>query len=192
MSTIGFSREVLECVLAITSLVYDSQVLSLDSAVRYRRVTEVERRLRLQYRLTGEINIGQESGRDFETRVVNRLYQLAALIYLDRIAHKTSSEHQSTFHTTAVSDGLALLACVEVREVPWPLFVIGCEAATDVQRKQVLRLFDAERAADDGPTPRRLMEAFWIQDDLDTTRKLTYVKKMSGVICALPSLPSFA
>ncbi|KAK3714722.1 hypothetical protein LTR37_007702 [Vermiconidia calcicola] len=187
----GYSREVLECILAITNLVYDSQVLSPDPALHYRRVTEVERRLRLYQRGEGEMGTGQEDGRDFEEPVVTRLYQMAALIYLTRIGHEDSTEFQSTFHTAAVNNGLALLARVDVREVPWPLFVIGCEAATDVQRKQVLQLLSADSVDADEPTPRRLMEAFWIQDDLDTTRELTYVKKMSGVISALPSLPSF-
>ena len=187
----GYSREVLGCILAITNLVYDSQVLSLDPALRYKRIAEVERRLRLHQRIGREIDIGRECVRDCEKPVAIRLYQMAALIYLNRISHETRSELQSTFHATAVSDGLALLACVDVRKVPWPLFVIGCEAATDAQRQHVLRLLNAESIDADEPTPRSLMEASWIQDDLDTTRGLTYIKKMSGVISTLPSLPSF-
>ncbi|KAK5674426.1 hypothetical protein LTS10_012814 [Elasticomyces elasticus] len=192
ISTIGCSREVLECILAITNLVYDLQVLSLDPVLRYRRINELERRLRLHQRIGRETGTVQADGRDSKELAVIRLYQMAALIYLDRIGHESSSEIGTTFNAAAVNEGLELLACVDVREVPWPLFVIGCEAATDVQRKRVLGIMNIEMVGTGVPTPQRMMEAFWIQDDLDTTRALTYITKMSGVISTLSSLPSFA
>lgn len=178
----GCSNEVLECILEITNLVYDLQVLPLDSTFFYRRITGLERRLRIKH----------ESDMNAELPTVARIYHMAALIYLERVRLETFHEVQPTFHTNAVNDGLALLANIDTRKVPWPLFVIGCEAATDLQRQKVLRLLETERSGADGPIPRRLMEAFWIQDDLDTTQKLSYVEKMSGVINTLPSLPSFA
>jgi hypothetical protein len=182
----------LGCILEITNLVYDLQVLTLDPILRNRRVTEVERQLRLDQQIGDRITVEQEGGRHDEIPVVVRLYKMAALIYLERIRYETSCEPQSTFDANAVADGLALLACADVREVLWPLFVIGCEAATDAQRRRVLQFLDAESLGIHLLTPRRLITAFWIQDDLDVIRELSYVKKMSGIICTLPYLPSFA
>jgi hypothetical protein len=173
--------------------VYDLQVLSLDPILRYRRVTEVEHRLQSHQQKTREEKaVGRKDNRDSKVSVIIRLYQMAALIYLEHIRHWTSDERQPILQNKAVHDGLTLLACVDIREVPWPSFVIGCEAVTDIQRGRILQLLNTEKFDVGGPTPRGMIEAFWIQDDLDTARKLSYVEKMSAVICAAPSLPSFA
>jgi hypothetical protein len=172
--------------------VYDLQVLSLDPILRNRRVNQVERQLRLYQQVDGEMVMGQKGGRHDRMPIAIRLYKMAALIYLERIRYETSNESQSTFDTNVVNDGLTLLACIDVREVLWPLFVIGCEATTDAQRRRVLQFLNAERVDTDVLIPQKLIEAFWIQDDLDTTRELSYVRKMSGIISTFPFLPSFA
>jgi hypothetical protein len=183
VSQVGYSREILDCVLAITSLVYDIQVFPLESSLRSRRIMEIERQLHLRR--------GHSASSKSEQAEVVRLFRIAAIIYLNRIAQGASSAVLSTFHTTAVHDGLALLESIDVGKVPWPLFVIGCEASTDVRRERILQRMDAASTESKVSTPRALIEAFWVQDDLDTTQELTYLKKLSGIIMMVPTLPSF-
>jgi hypothetical protein len=79
--------------------------------------------------------------------------------------------------------------------VPWPFFIVGCEARTDLQRRRVLELASVTRRQGDSKrilSILHLIERFWSQDDLDTEQLLSYVDKLSTVISASPFLPAFA
>lgn len=133
------------------------------------------------------------SERQLKTAAMVQIYLLAALIYLNRTAiHYSGGEIQ---HRRLVEEALSYLTQVQVWEVPWPFFIVGCEAQTDSQRKEVLRLSlapQAEGRLDNAKWVQRMVEAYWNQDDLDTEHNLNYVDKMSAVISACPFLPVFA
>lgn len=128
-----------------------------------------------------------------EIDLLAQLYHTAALIYFNRAALRYTGAE--LHHKRLVDEALSLLEKVLAYEAPWPLFIIGCEARTDRQRRHVLQLFDAKI---DGYWSgnmiqiRRMVEASWNQDDLHEEQSLEYLTKMSAVISSSPFLLQFA
>ena len=121
------------------------------------------------------------------------LYRLAALLYLNRAALKYSGHELK--HRRLVEEALLLLGDLQVHQASWPLFIIACEAKTDAQRKEVLRLFPETaprlyvKSSIDGL--RHMVQTCWNQDDLHADRGLDYTTKLSAVISSSKFLPPF-
>ena len=128
--------------------------------------------------------------------IISELYELAALIYLDRAVMEYSG-HEIR-HRRLVSEGIDLLSSTLTCENPWPLFIIACEAAEDSQRITILEILDrtAEKAHDRRTNHavwmRRIVEAIWIQMDLNEDGNMDYVEVLTAVISTSPFLPAFA
>lgn len=91
----------------------------------------------------------------------------------------------------------AFLALVKVKayEELWPLFIVACEAQTDFERRRILELFsEAQRQRQSGNIAwvRRMVEAFWNQNDLDAEQELSYSTRMTAVVSTAPFIPTFA
>jgi hypothetical protein len=155
-----------------------------------RRINEVERKLHLLKQETAYPD--QSHLEQPRYTIIARLYLLATMIYLNRTAmHYSGDELQ---HRRLVEEALSLLKQVRAWEATWPFFIIGCETQSDSERSTVLQLSLA--AHSDGRPGmnswiKRMVEAFWNQNDLDTKQSLSYVDKLSAVIGACPFLPVF-
>jgi hypothetical protein len=122
------------------------------------------------------------------------LYRLAALIYLKRVAGGVSVDDTLSWSKVQswVEEALDLLKdTVKTCERPFPLFVIALEARTDDQRHLVLQVIDntiKERVFSTLPSLWRMVEAAWVQDDLE---ELNALLKYHAVISANRVPPAF-
>ncbi|RWA08732.1 hypothetical protein EKO27_g6367 [Xylaria grammica] len=125
---------------------------------------------------------------------IDRLYQLATLIYLDRIsgALLNQTERVQQYIETAFGILLQLDTC----ERQFPVFIIGCEARTDGQRTIVLDIIaktEKTNASRSWLHAKLLLQSIWAQDDLFEWRNggLEYWDKLSSTMsrCIIP--PSF-
>ena len=173
----------------MTDILLPSDVSPWSRHHHERQVSQIERRLHS----FETKNLGGPSEGSSKAATIDQLYQLATLIYLNRSALQYSGEE--IHHARLVDEALSKLLRVKVWEVPWPFFIIGCEAQTDSQRRQVLEssaTLQAENPSDNATRVQKIVEAFWNQADLGTAQGLSYVDKMSAVITACPFLPIFA
>ena len=127
--------------------------------------------------------------------ILAELHGLAALIYLNRTALGYTGDEAK--HKFIVQKSIQSLNEVGVCEIPWVLFVIGCEASEDVQRLSMCRIFEKtqrgrKRRSDQIDWIRQMVESFWKQVDLDETQKLSYDTIVIAVISSAPFLPAFA
>ena len=120
------------------------------------------------------------------------VYKIAVLIYLNRV---TGGQLKQTVDMqTHIDRGFEILAKLDTCERQFPIFVVGCEAQSDVQRAIIL---DIMSRTQDSATSRSLnharllLQALWTQDDL-SGGKTQYWSKISYVISCCTIMPSFA
>ncbi|KAI8631726.1 fungal-specific transcription factor domain-containing protein [Xylariaceae sp. FL1651] len=125
---------------------------------------------------------------------VDELYQLAALVYLDRISGAFLNQPLRT--QQHIDKAFVILSQLGSCERQFPVFILGCEARTDSQRAIVLDLVSrTERniASRSFIYVKLLIQAIWAQDDLVDLQngELDYQSKLSSTMsrCAIP--PSF-
>ena len=187
---IGYSHEVFDCISDACALIISRQPGHAAYNRQQKQVNELELKLRQVKSDTasqwfGSPNRGQ--------RTTDRLYLLAALIYLNRMGLNYSGDEP--YHKQLVEEATQLLTDIQATEVPWPFFIVGCEARNDRERRTVLELASTTTRRGDSsriPWLLEMIERYWSQDDLDTELVSGYVDKMSTVISASPFLPAFA
>lgn len=123
--------------------------------------------------------------------ILTELYQLAALVYLERCARHVSCKSTKVDHL--VDRGYQLLG--ELGQCNWPfiLLIFGAEAHTEDRRLEILRLAsEAEGGADARNLhyARRVSEFMWTQDDLGG-ESVIYFHKMQRVLASFPTVPTF-
>ncbi|KAL9618825.1 MAG: hypothetical protein Q9160_006484 [Pyrenula sp. 1 TL-2023] len=189
--TVDDITKVLGFVSTIFDLVRKPSAQSFQSSKHQKRVNELEQQLSCI-----KLHIPDEDGRTADAResmiaMKVQVYRLAGLIYLHRAVKKYSGLELR--HRQLVEQAFTAVAKVRVL---WPLFIVACEAQTDVDRRRILEVFDeGQRQWPTGNIAwvRRMVEAFWNQDDLDAEQQeLDYVTKMTAVVSAAPFLPTFA
>ncbi|KAI9707927.1 MAG: hypothetical protein M1820_004346 [Bogoriella megaspora] len=190
---VGYSRQVFDCILTITAILGPSEVPYLTPLEQRREINEIERRLRCFKQDISRQD--QEFPNETPDKAITivQLYLLAALLYLNRTAIQYSGDELQ--HRRLVDEALSHLTQVQVRDAPWPFFIIGSEARTDSQRRKVLQLSSmsqSDKQSDNTVWIQRMVEASWNQDDLDEEQSLSYTNKISAVISASPFLPVFA
>lgn len=132
-------------------------------------------------------------GKVQQTRDVAELYRLAGLIYLDR-AGRNAALNNSALQSVTES-AFAVLEKLHTCERTFPLFIVSCEARTDIQRATVLRLMSNTSMR---PAPTNIIrthgyvERFWAADDLDVGQNTSYAEKMTAVLSSKDTLPAFA
>jgi hypothetical protein len=126
------------------------------------------------------------------TRDIAELYRLAGLIYLNRAGRNIASSNVALQCIT--KSAFTILDKLHTCERTFPLFIVSCEACTDVQRASVLRLINTTRTQF---TPANIMRAhgyierFWAIDELDLGQDMSYAEKMTAVLSSKDALPAF-
>lgn len=157
-------------------------------------VDKLERRLKI---MKQNLFIGSNDGMPTaesikHSRNIAELYRLAGLIYLYRAARRMSPLNPVVQSIDATA--FSILKTMATCERTFPLFIIACEAHTDEQRAEIIRIFD-ETQAQNGPgniiNVREFVESFWAQDDLDTGHDIEYATKITAVLSASDALSSY-
>ncbi|PNH70236.1 hypothetical protein VD0002_g389 [Verticillium dahliae] len=94
------------------------------------------------------------------------LYRLAALLYLQRVVPAPGDDMRSAAYLQQI---FAALRTVRVATSPWPVFITACEARTEDERVQILRVLermDEIRNVGNVRVMRSLIESIWKQQDL--------------------------
>lgn len=127
--------------------------------------------------------------------VLSLLYQIAALIYLDRVVLKVSD--MSFRHRRLVREGMLLLEMLGSCESAWPLFILACEANGDEQRLEVMEVFsktshEQKRRSNHAYMIQAMVTAVWNQNDLNIDNGVDYSSTLDAVISAASHMPLFA
>lgn len=192
VSGISYSTSVFESIDALVDILLPLSVSYWTAEASQKKATEIEIRLRTLHKGTLPDNGHFARGSKSKTTTIDELYLMSALIYLNRTVMQYSGEEVQ--HRTLVQQALSHLSQIWTSQALWPLFIIGCEARTDSERTRVLQMTSSMGdggLSDNALWMRRLIEAYWNQEDLDAEDNLSYVQKMSGVISACPFLPAF-
>ena len=142
----------------------------------------------------GQIYVPGRAPKDRKT-MVSDLHRLASLIYTNHAVHRVSNS--DIRHRRLVRAGILLLSTMGTCQNGWPLFVIGCEAQTDVERTTVLEVFgqtrkDRKQRSNHVHFIQHLVEAVWNQKDLDVENEISYTSILDAVISGVPFMPLFA
>jgi hypothetical protein len=123
---------------------------------------------------------------------IAELYRLSALIYLDRVAR--GAPKASVKANKWIQDAFKILQTLRICERPFPLFVIAVEACTDDQRAIILKVITStmeEHPLGAISSIKRMIEAAWVQSDLNLDQELDSLLKYNTVISANRTPPAF-
>jgi len=132
-------------------------------------------------------NRGKE---DCEADTIVELYQLAILVYLNRVSGNLLD--QSVRTQQYLDRAYEMFETLDSCERQFPIFILGCEARTDEHRKIILDLIarTGKRSSSRSLNHVKiLILAIWAQDDL-ADREINYWDKMTGIISRCSILPS--
>jgi hypothetical protein len=118
------------------------------------------------------------------------LYQLAALIYLERVSRGFSG--QSTELNRYAERAFTILSGMGTCELPFPLFIFGCEAQSDDRRTVLLDMLQQSAPVRSLEGVAQMLQAIWAQDDLETEHELDYLMKLDIVLSSNFIFPAFA
>lgn len=123
---------------------------------------------------------------------IAELYRLSALIYLDTVARGASKASLKVGKW--IQDAFKILENLGSCERPFPLFVIAVGASTEYQRAIVLKVIAStmeERPLGAISSVKRMIQAAWVQDDLNLEQELDSLLKYNIVISANSAPPAF-
>lgn len=123
---------------------------------------------------------------------VAKLFQLAALVYLERTSKKSSGQPEKV--TQIVDSAFSILRELETCQWPFPLLIFACEARGDGERMVILDLIaKTERKAHVRSLEclKTMVRFVWTQDDLLVQEPVDYADKMSTLMSISDSVPSF-
>jgi hypothetical protein len=122
---------------------------------------------------------------------VAKLYQLATLVYLERMSTEFSCPSEKI--TQTVDTAFRMLRELETCQWPFPLLIFACEARGDEERMVILDLISkTERKAHvrSLESLKTMVRFVWTQDDL-ADEPVGYADKMSALMSISDSVPSF-
>ncbi|CAI6341806.1 unnamed protein product [Periconia digitata] len=184
--TLGCSLEVWHAISTLMHILLNS--MDDDEGPPPEALSKVERRLKYAKQV---IKV-EELDKIQQTLDIAELWRLAGLIYLHRAGYNATTASASLQALTESAS--AVLTRLYTCERTFPLFIVACEARTDVQRATVLSLIDVTRSF---YTPtnitrvHRFIERFWALDDLDVGQETTYSEKLTAVMSTGYALPAF-
>jgi hypothetical protein len=123
---------------------------------------------------------------------IAELHRLCGLIYLYRVGRRVSSTHPNL--QTLVSDAFKILHTVRTCDRTFPLFLLGCEAESDLQRVLILKISrwtEEQYFSTVMIRMREYIERFWALFDLDTDGTGSHTDRMAAAMSAQSSIPSF-
>ncbi|KAF2119053.1 fungal-specific transcription factor domain-containing protein [Lophiotrema nucula] len=121
---------------------------------------------------------------------VTELYQLAILVYINRVTNDLLSQSSQIEHH--IDRAYSLFSNMPSCERQFPVFIIGCEARTDVQRTIILNLMSRTEKQVSSRSlnhARLLLPAIWVQDDL-ADGNIGYWEKLTSIISCCSIMPS--
>ncbi|KAI1865764.1 hypothetical protein JX265_008087 [Neoarthrinium moseri] len=124
---------------------------------------------------------------------MEKLYQIATLLYLERASKNFSGQSDTT--RVLADTGFSILAEQLDCYAALPILIIGLEARTDQQRIIVLDLIEKSLAKFRSRSlegVQRMVQTAWIQDDLETDKDLDYVTKVDTIVTSNNIIPTFA
>lgn len=168
----GCSQELLDLLCQVIDETYESDDPFFRSESHLRKLRSLEFRLRgLEQRVSGISNIDDGNvGSTEHKQQVAKLFQLATLIYLLRVAK--GDDRASLAVVEVLNEAFSTMDLLQKSsfcERPWPLFVIGLEAATEEERRDVLNMIG--KALDWQPLGamalvKRMVQDAWVLQDL--------------------------
>lgn len=117
------------------------------------------------------------------------LFYLATIVYLNRATGNLLEPE--TITQQRISRAFTIFAPMGLCERQFPLFILGCEARTDEDRRMVLDLVDrTDRAVSSRWMflTRAFIQKVWVQDDL-AGGELDYMDKLSAIMSTCKILP---
>ena len=120
------------------------------------------------------------------------LFQLALLVYLERVAGGTPKE--SANMRERLKRAFCIFSGMGTMQRQFPLLILGCEARTDEERMVVLDLIartEEHTSVRSLESVKSIIQSLWAQDDL-AEREIDYGDKMTAVVSSSFILPSFA
>lgn len=133
---------------------------------------------------------GKNSYHDPDMATIVELYQLAILVYLNRVSGNLLDQSSRT--QQHLDRAYGMFAKLDSCERQFPIFILGCEARTDEQRTVILDLIARTEKKSSSRSLnhiRILILALWAQDDL-ADREINYWDKMTAIISRCSILPS--
>ncbi|VUC35922.1 unnamed protein product [Clonostachys rosea] len=181
--TIGCSIDVLEGI----STIFDITMRPEVSSSKRQELLGVESQLRRMISPPFK-----PTNRDKTFHEITQLHCIAALIYMNRATLGYDGTEPS--HQALVAKGLEMLTDMVPCETPWALFIIACEAKSDLPRLAILETIS--RSKEKSRTGhldvvKGLVEAAWNYDDLDPDVRLDYNKKLLSIVREAPWMPPF-
>lgn len=137
------------------------------------------------------MNVAPTSDDYTDAPLILELYQLAMLIYLNRVSQNLLNHWTST--QKQIDKAFAMLTRIGSCDRQFPVFILGCEACSDDQRAAVLDLISRTEKNVSSRSfnyVRLLLQAIWAQDDL-AEGDLNYWDKLSYVISCCKIMPTF-
>lgn len=122
---------------------------------------------------------------------VTKLYQLAALVYLERTSTKSSGQSEKI--TQMVDNAFSIFRELETCQWPLPLFILACEARDDEERVVILDLIantETKAHVRSLQSLKTMLRFVWTQDDL-AEEPIDYTEKLSAVMSTSGSVPTF-
>lgn len=124
---------------------------------------------------------------------VTELYRLAILVYLERASINYSGV--SAKLNTWLEKSFNILGSLDTLRHPFPLLIYGCEARSDDRRVLILDLVTRSSSNTDPQQlepVHRILQAIWLQDDLETNHELDYQAKLNAIFSSSEIVPSLA
>ena len=193
VSTLGCSIEVLTAIANIIDIVLKTDIS--DDPQSIEMIEKLERSLKYsqQKAPVDSLTVSGSFNSIEQIQNIAELYRISGLIYLHRATRGIALPNQLVLQRL-VNDAFDILGKLETCERTFPLFIAGCEARGDFQRGTILRILSATQsqfAPGHSLRVRQYIERFWAQDDLDVNQEIDYSLKVTAVLSAAGSLPTF-
>jgi hypothetical protein len=186
--TLGCSREVLDAISHVIQVVLE---MESDQSAHTEELDKWERRLRFAQQTTSAESL-ETMNTPHYIRLAE-LHRLSGLIYLQRAGRHASSSNVAL--QEYLERAFETLRSLDTCERMFPLFIVGCEASTDIQRMTVLELIHrtaVQCVSADMLRVRHFIERFWAQSDLDTDQSKDYISRMTTAVSMYDGLPVFS
>ncbi|KAH7136401.1 fungal-specific transcription factor domain-containing protein [Dactylonectria macrodidyma] len=140
-----------------------------------------------------DIEVKHETGSNNHYTPVSRLFQLAVLIYLDRVVR--ASPISSPVSQAAAHEAFDILQDVRVCERPFPMFMLSLQAEEECDRLLVLdalRNSKSKRALGDSKMAEQMIQRIWSQQDLHGEEGVDAPLVINAVFGTYPTPPCLA
>ncbi|KAL7935918.1 fungal-specific transcription factor domain-containing protein [Trichoderma chlorosporum] len=194
-STLGCSLELLELLSRAIDLIKDRDDPTYLSKSHSHAIYNLEDQIRdIDQQLC--IGIDREDYHVVGSRkrylTIARMYQLAVLIYLDRVVRGSFAD--SRLSRTSAEEAFGLLSNLGLCERPFIMIMLAIQTEND--RERLLILSTLKKAIDERPlsnltSTERIIRRIWIQQDLSGNGQADALKILNTIISSNDIPPSF-